>query len=212
MTCFCTYILEYIKKDFDLNQIKASKDALILISNTLTEVFPVFMTDVKSKYPGMDEKIDDDSLIKLVQSDCTLIACLLYRVERRLFLEDSSSPILSNLANLMRTRTGIELYYSTEIGPGLNIQHGSGIVVGPRYFIGKNFMIHQGVTLGQRKAPTETIIIGDNVKIFAGAKVLGNITIGDNVKIAANAVLLTDALSDSTYIGIPAKRLEITQL
>jgi serine O-acetyltransferase len=69
-------------------------------------------------------------------------------------------------------------------------------------------MVHQGVTLGQRRGPEDKITIGDNVSVFAGAKILGNLKIGDNVKIAANAILLTDAVSNSTYAGIPAVKIQ----
>ncbi|MDC7221520.1 MAG: hypothetical protein PQJ59_16420, partial [Spirochaetales bacterium] len=51
------------------------------------------------------------------------------------------------------------------------------------------------------KAP----IIGNNVDIGAGAKILGDISIGDNVHIGANAVVITDVPSNSLAVGIPAK-------
>lgn len=47
--------------------------------------------------------------------------------------------------------------------------------------------------------------IGDNVIIFAGAKLIGNATIGDNVVIGANAVVTHDILSNSVAVGAPAK-------
>lgn len=47
--------------------------------------------------------------------------------------------------------------------------------------------------------------IGDNVVIFAGAKVLGNIKVGNNVLIAANAVVLDNIPDNCIVGGIPAK-------
>ena len=109
----------------------------------------------------------------------------------------------------MKIRTGAELYYSTAIGPGFLVQHGVGIVLGPRNRIGKNFTIHQGVTLGQRQlhSPGESITIGDDCTVFAGAKVLGTVRLGDGVRLGANAVLLTDAEPHCTYAGIPAVKV-----
>lgn len=202
---FNEFIIEYITKDFDLNINKLSNVQRLLLDDILEQVSEIFIDDIISKYPHLTSRISEIELIHLLQMDCTLLACLIYRIERNLFLSESEPNLLSSLANLMRTRTGIELYYSTQIGRGLNIQHGVGIVVGPRYVIGENFMIHQGVTLGQRKSAKEVIIIGDNVSVFAGAKILGNVIIGNNVKIAANAVLLTNADENCTYGGIPAK-------
>ena len=95
------------------------------------------------------------------------------------------------------------------IGQGLNIQHGIGVVIGARNKIGNNCIIHQGVTIGQRRlySPHECAVIGNNVTIFAGAKIVGSVRIGDDVQIGANAVLLSDAEPNSTYVGIPARKL-----
>jgi serine O-acetyltransferase len=43
-------------------------------------------------------------------------------------------------------------------------------------------------------------IIGDNVEIYPGAKIIGNISIGNNVKIGANAVVSFDVPDNSTVI------------
>jgi serine O-acetyltransferase len=47
-------------------------------------------------------------------------------------------------------------------------------------------------------------VIGNNVDIGAGAKLLGRITIGDNVLIGANAVVIRDVPSNSIAVGVPA--------
>jgi serine O-acetyltransferase len=47
-------------------------------------------------------------------------------------------------------------------------------------------------------------IMGNNVDIGTGAKVLGNIRIGNNVVIGANAVVLTDVPDNSVAVGVPA--------
>ena len=46
-------------------------------------------------------------------------------------------------------------------------------------------------------------VIGDNVFIGAGAKIMGKITIGDHVKIGANAVIVRDVPSNCTVVGVP---------
>jgi serine O-acetyltransferase len=47
-------------------------------------------------------------------------------------------------------------------------------------------------------------MIGNNVDIGAGAKLLGPIKIGDNVMVGANAVVLCDVPSNSIAVGVPA--------
>ena len=46
-------------------------------------------------------------------------------------------------------------------------------------------------------------VIGDNVFIGTGAKIIGNITIGNNVLIGANAVVTKDVPDNCTVIGNP---------
>lgn len=67
--------------------------------------------------------------------------------------------------------------------------------------IGKNVSIHQGVTIGRVFAGKNAGVptIGDNVVIFAGAKLLGRINIGDN------AVVIKDVPANCIVAGAPAK-------
>lgn len=100
---------------------------------------------------------------------------------------------------------------ATGIGAGATfasppkLPHGlKGIIIHPTAIIGHNCTIMQFVTIGTRQI-NKGAVIGDNVFIGAGAKILGNIQIGDNVKIGANAVVLEDVPDNCTVVGIPAK-------
>jgi serine O-acetyltransferase len=48
-------------------------------------------------------------------------------------------------------------------------------------------------------------VIGDNVYIAAGSRVLGGIKIGNDVIIGANAVVIKDVPDNCIVAGIPAK-------
>ena len=48
---------------------------------------------------------------------------------------------------------------------------------------------------------TAKVIIGDNVMIGAGAKIIGPCRIGNNVKIGANAVVAKDVPDNCTVVG-----------
>jgi serine O-acetyltransferase len=94
---------------------------------------------------------------------------------------------------------------SSEIGPGLFIQHGFATIVAARR-VGANCWINQQVTIGFDR-PDARPIIGDGVFIHAGAKVLGNVTVGDGARVGANAVVVSDVPAGYTAVGIPARML-----
>lgn len=102
-------------------------------------------------------------------------------------------------------RTGIEIHPAAQIGKGLFIDHGHGVVIGETTIIGDNVTLYQGVTLGGtgkekgKRHPT----VKDNVLIGAGAKVLGSFVIGENSKIAAGSVVLGEVPPNSTVVGVP---------
>lgn len=104
-------------------------------------------------------------------------------------------------------KTGIEIHPGAQIGKGLFIDHGHGVIIGETTIIGDNVTLYQGVTLGGtgkehgKRHPT----IGNNVMISAGAKVLGSFTIGDNSKIGAGSVVLEEVPPNSTVVGVPGR-------
>ena len=108
-------------------------------------------------------------------------------------------------------KTGIEIHPGAEIGKGLFIDHGHGVVIGETTRIGDNVTIYQGVTLGGtgketgKRHPT----LEDNVMISAGAKVLGSFTIGENSKVGAGSVVLEEVPKNSTVVGVPGRVVKV---
>ena len=91
------------------------------------------------------------------------------------------------------------------IGGGLMISHGFGTVLNAER-IGRNFWVHQGVTVGWdylRGRPT----IGDDVFVGTGAAILGPVTVGDGAIIGANAVVTKDVAPGATAVGVPAREV-----
>ncbi len=109
------------------------------------------------------------------------------------------------LSQVSRFFTGVEIHPAAQIGDGLFIDHGMGVVIGETSVVGKNVTLYQGVTLGGtgKEKGKRHPNIGDNVVVGAGAKVLGNITVGDNSYIGANAVVLKDVPPNATVVGVP---------
>lgn len=70
-----------------------------------------------------------------------------------------------------------------------------GIIISCNAKVGKNCRIFHQVTIGTNGKGDP--VIGDNVEIGAGAKVLGPIMVGNNVKIGANVVITRDIPDNS---------------
>ncbi|MDR3056689.1 MAG: serine O-acetyltransferase [Prevotella sp.] len=134
-----------------------------------------------------------------------LIGILLYRIARW-FYNNGNESVALHYSNLGRLISGFEIYYSANIGNGIKINHGMGLVIGARCQIGENVLLHQNVTLGDRHG--ERPILMDNVTIYAGAKVLGGVRLGNNCVIGANSVCLSDVPENKKMVGIPGKIIE----
>ena len=106
---------------------------------------------------------------------------------------------------------GLEVAPRCEIGPGLFFPHTSGTVVGA-YRLGSNVTIFQGVTLGAKELdmafdPSLRPTVGDDVTLGAGCKILGGIHLGDHVAVGANSVVLDSVESNTTVVGVPARKI-----
>jgi serine O-acetyltransferase len=100
--------------------------------------------------------------------------------------------------------TGIELPCEVQIGRNFVIDHFGGIIISGYAKFGDNCRIRNGVVVGlQRVDDPCAPVVGDNVDIGAGAKILGHITIGNNVVIGANAVVIRDVPDNCTVVGVP---------
>jgi len=117
---------------------------------------------------------------------------------------------LAKLFSLMNfVLFGLEIAVRCEIGGGLYLPHTQGTVLGA-FRVGNNATIYHNVTLGAREvdlgySEAGRPVLGDNVIVGAGAKVLGGVKVGNEARIGANAVVVADVPAGSTAVGVPAK-------
>ena len=104
---------------------------------------------------------------------------------------------------------GIEVTPRSDIGPGLMLPHTFGTVIGA-IVIGPNATVFQGATIGassldmdfdENKRP----VIGANVIVGAGAKILGGLAVGNDVTVGANSVVVKSIADGMVVAGVPAK-------
>lgn len=118
---------------------------------------------------------------------------------------------------IVRGYCGADIPPSAKIGGGLYLAHGGkGVIMHETTVIGEKVSILQQVTLGEnshhKKYPATGPVIGNEVYIGAGAKVIGKVTVGDHAIIGANAVVLKDVPPVARAVGIPAKVIESDEI
>ncbi|MGL5334714.1 MAG: serine O-acetyltransferase, partial [Enterovibrio sp.] len=102
-----------------------------------------------------------------------------------------------------------EIHEFAKLDESIFFPHPLGIVIGESAQIGQNVTIFQNVTIGGNQHSHSMPKIGNNVHIFAGAKVLGDIEVGDDVIIGANSVVTKSVPAGHRVVGVnrilPAK-------
>ena len=105
------------------------------------------------------------------------------------------------------------LKYNTYIplnvfGPGLSIAHFGSIIVNGNAKVGENCRIQDSVTIGATNGESDAPVIGNNVFIGSGARIIGKVNIASDIAIGANAVVVKDFnKSGITIGGVPAKKI-----
>ncbi|HLI32428.1 MAG TPA: serine O-acetyltransferase EpsC [Solirubrobacteraceae bacterium] len=157
-----------------------------------------------------DPAAREASTLEIVLTWPGIHAMLAHRVAHA--LSDARIPLAPRLVALVaRTLTAIEIHPAAQIGEGLFIDHGAGVVIGETAQIGANVTLYQGVTLGGtgfasgKRHPT----VEDNVTIGSGAKLLGPIRVGHGAKIGANTVVINDVPPNTTVVGNPGHPVRV---
>lgn len=104
-------------------------------------------------------------------------------------------------------KLGISIPPHAQIAEGFYIGHFGGIVVNEACVIGRNCNISQGVTLGQanRGKRKGSPIIGNDVYIGPGAKIVGAVRVGNRAAIGANSVVTKDVPDNAVVVGVPGR-------
>jgi serine acetyltransferase/thymidylate kinase len=129
--------------------------------------------------------------LRLDAVDNPLSSRLLLSLSRR------DVPILSRLVKVVFNSD-----LQCRIPSDIHMPHPYGIVIQAQAALGRRITVMQQVTIGAKDPADATApIIGDDVYIGAGARVLGDVRIGDRVVIGANAVVTRDVPAGSTVVG-----------
>lgn len=120
---------------------------------------------------------------------------ILYLIERR-------------RKNSLGQKLGIEIFENS-FAKGLKIFHAGNIVINGNAIIGENCKLHGSNCVGNSGKDFGCPVIGNNVRLGVGSKIIGNITIADNITVAAGAVVVNSFYEEGITIGgVPAKRIK----
>jgi serine O-acetyltransferase len=132
------------------------------------------------------------------------LATVGFRISHAIGLRNSIAG--ATLKQLNQIVTGCDIAHEAQIGPGFRMFHPNGVVINSATIIGARCTIHQGVTLGG--TPNGAPVIGDDVDIAPGARILGPVVIDNHVRVGANAVLTRTIEGDYLVLaGVPARIL-----
>ena len=142
-----------------------------------------------------------------------------YVLESLLFENGYQAVVLHRIAHWFRRRgipfvgpfcnrlslllTGTDIAPAAEIGPGLLISHGVGLVIGYRVKIGSNVTLMHQVTLGapSTRRIEDMPVVGDGVYMGAGSKAIGKVHIGNEAFIGVD-VILTEAVPAKSKVTV----------
>ena len=141
------------------------------------------------------------SLLRVALSDGTL-ANALYRLQSALVRWHLGAiALLPHWLN--KWINGCVIGVRAQFGPGLVLVHPIGVVINSAVRGGRNICIESSVVIGDNRGLVP--VLGDDLFIGSGAKIIGGVTLGSGARVGANAVVVHDVPPGVTVVGIPAR-------
>ena len=157
-------------------------------------------SDLRAKANWLYGSSGTRDIVKTLLTDGTP-AMVLYRLMQS--AQRAKLAPLAMIFNKLNVFGGCIIGRGAEFGPGFVLIHSQGVVINASVRGGRDIKIEHQVTIGAERG--QSPILGDDIFIGAGAKVLGSIRIGSSVRIGANAVVIKDAPDNVTAVGVPAR-------
>ena len=158
--------------------------------------------DLREKARSCYRSDSPRALVKVLATDGTL-AMVLYRLMQG--SRESHAGSLEMVFNKLNSAFGnCVIGRGAEFGAGFVLFHSNGVVINGKVRGGSNIHLHHEVTIGDNE-DGQCGVLGSNIHIGAGAKIIGPVTVGDGARIGANAVVVHDVAANTTVVGIPAR-------
>jgi serine O-acetyltransferase len=175
-------------------------------------MFEMIKSDFERKFKAFGLRPEDQGPLRYVKLSMELgtQAVVVFRFCR--WARSVKTPIIGLLLRILArilhlgvmVVSGINIQPYSAIGRGFAIHNFSCIFILAER-MGDNCTVNQGVTIGNVRGSPRPPILGDNVYVGAGAKILGEVNIGSNVVIAANSLVVSNVPDNCTVAGVPAR-------
>lgn len=175
-------------------------------AGSLPTIRAMLETDIRAAFEGDPAAKSLDEVMSCYPG---VTAIIRHRLAHQLYR--LGVPMLARIiSEVSHSATGIDIHPGAEIGEGLFIDHGTGVVIGETAILGQRVRLYQAVTLGAKRFEVDDSgaliknyprhpIIEDDVVIYAGATILGRITVGRGSTIAGN-VWLTHSVPPGSQV------------
>jgi len=184
-----------------------SRDAVLEVASELYARQPALIAaaaeDIRA-YMVRDPSCRSELEVVMVYKGFKGLQC--HRIAHGLWRENRQS-LARHVQGRVSEVLSMDIHPAAQIGSGIFIDHGTGIVIGETAVVHDNVSMLHSVTLGGtgKVASDRHPKVREGVMIGAGAKILGNIEIGGYSKIAAGSVVLHSVPPHSTAAGVPAR-------
>lgn len=159
------------------------------------------------KYSRLEDYITSNNRIKIYRFLCLLRKTEYHRNNDGL-IHKALYVFYKRRKNVLGRKLGIEMGHNC-FDAGLLIYHAGNIVVNGNAKIGKNCKLHGSNCIGNNGFDNVCPIIGNNVRLGVGAKVIGNVRIANNITIAAGAIVVDSFEEEGITIGgVPARKIK----
>lgn len=111
----------------------------------------------------------------------------------------------------LSNKYGIYIHPNT-VGKGLYIPHFNGGIQLNCISMGDFCSVSSGVVVGNKGSQDNRAIIGNNVGLTIGCKVIGKVVLGNNVIVAPNSVVIKNIPDNAVVSGVPAKIIKAREV
>ena len=164
-------------------------------------LFGLIASDLKAKAEWVYGAKSRRNVLKTLVTDGTF-AMIVYRL-----MQASQKARLVPFAMIFNKLNAILgrciIGRNAQFGEGFVLIHSYGVVINSSVRGGKNVKLEHLVTIGAERNTSP--LLGNNIFVGAGAKIVGAVRIGDNTRIGANAVVVDDVPDGATAVGVPAR-------